>query len=359
MTTQQKRSKTDGIIRYKHQRLRDYLLNRIRDGIYKPGEKIETEQVFCEKFNVSRNTVRQAVRELENAGCLRRTRGSGTYVMQKCTDNIRRIAFLVYDTAYVNYSITMDVLRGIDSVLRERGYGIDILEVRNGFSKEQIAGFARKYAGILVGAYQISLETLVWLEETSLPCVMVKNFPEERRDSAFRIDFEAGGFFLAKHLIGTGRGNFALVYPGEEIAISRDFRAGVQRACLEYGARLKAENIFYSPYPETASAPEVARHLASMRERPDAVICATDDFACELCLHLAENNLKVPKDIAVSGCNNSKLSRYLNPPLTTLELPGFELGKAAAEAVVSDRDKKNVVLKPTLVVRESTAGNAK
>ena len=342
-------------MRYKHQHLRDYLLNNLRDGIYKPGEKIETEQALCEKFHISRNTVRQAVRELENAGCLRRTRGSGTFVMQKCTDNIKRIAFLVYDTAYVNYSVTMDVLRGIDSVCKERGYAVDILEVRNGFSKEQIAGFSRKYAGILVGAYQISLETLVRLEETSLPCVMVKNFPEERRNSAFRIDFEAGAFLLTKHLIGTSRDNFALVYPGEEIAISRDFRAGVQRACLEYGARLKTENIFYSPYPETASAGEVAHRLASMRERPDAVICATDDFACELCLHLAKNGLKVPEDIAVGGCNNSKLSRYSNPPLTTLELPGFELGRAAAEAVVSGNKKKNAVLKPKLVVRASTA----
>lgn len=58
------------------------LLRQIISGLYKPGERIPTENELCEEFNVSRNTLRSALNRLNTLGILETRRGDGSYVKQ-------------------------------------------------------------------------------------------------------------------------------------------------------------------------------------------------------------------------------------------------------------------------------------
>ncbi|MFZ5753383.1 MAG: GntR family transcriptional regulator [Bacillota bacterium] len=60
--------------------LKEILREEIESGVYKPDEVLPPERDFCEKYDVSRATVRQAIGDLVNAGLLRRERGRGTFV---------------------------------------------------------------------------------------------------------------------------------------------------------------------------------------------------------------------------------------------------------------------------------------
>lgn len=66
----------------------NYLLNKITSGDLKEGEQLPNELVLCEKFNVSRTTVREALRELEIKGHIVRGRGQGTFVTKKPVESI-------------------------------------------------------------------------------------------------------------------------------------------------------------------------------------------------------------------------------------------------------------------------------
>ncbi|WP_019631714.1 GntR family transcriptional regulator [Actinomadura atramentaria] len=57
------------------------IARRIDEGVYVPQRAIPSEAALCEEFDVSRNTVRAAVRKLAEAGRVRTVRGKGSYVL--------------------------------------------------------------------------------------------------------------------------------------------------------------------------------------------------------------------------------------------------------------------------------------
>lgn len=62
--------------------LKNILIKQIKENQLKPGERLPSERELCEKYNVSRITVRQALAELENDGFIDRSHGKGTFVAQ-------------------------------------------------------------------------------------------------------------------------------------------------------------------------------------------------------------------------------------------------------------------------------------
>jgi GntR family transcriptional regulator len=62
--------------------LKDNLREKLRTNIWKPGDRIPSEEAIREQFSVSRATVRQAILELEQEGYLVRQQGRGTFVRQ-------------------------------------------------------------------------------------------------------------------------------------------------------------------------------------------------------------------------------------------------------------------------------------
>lgn len=75
-------------------RVANHLRNRIMGGIYKPGEKIPSESKLCDEFCISRVTVRQALKLLEDQEMLLRKQGIGTIVNEKI--NSQPISFSGY-----------------------------------------------------------------------------------------------------------------------------------------------------------------------------------------------------------------------------------------------------------------------
>jgi GntR family transcriptional regulator len=63
--------------------VRENLLKKIDDGVFKPEEKIPSEEELCKYYNVSRPTIRQAIKELINDGKLIIKKGKGTYAIKQ------------------------------------------------------------------------------------------------------------------------------------------------------------------------------------------------------------------------------------------------------------------------------------
>lgn len=69
-------------IMHKHAEIEQYLMEQIQEGTMKEGDRLETEEELSRRFGVSRPTVRQALRSLEQRGYLKRIKGSGTFVTE-------------------------------------------------------------------------------------------------------------------------------------------------------------------------------------------------------------------------------------------------------------------------------------
>lgn len=66
--------------KYKYQNLKDYLIDKIRSGGFDGSGRLDSEPQLCERFSLSRNTIRQAIQELENEGYVYRIHGKGTFI---------------------------------------------------------------------------------------------------------------------------------------------------------------------------------------------------------------------------------------------------------------------------------------
>ena len=102
------------------------------------------------------------------------------------------------------------------------------------------------------------------------------------------------------------------------------------------------------------------KELLAMKKRPDAICTISDRMAIGAMLAIKEKKLRMPHDIGLVGFNNEPVTSLVTPMISSIELPGFELGKAAAKLFIeimhgdTDLSETEIVLKPKLFIRESS-----
>jgi LacI family transcriptional regulator len=83
---------------------------------------------------------------------------------------------------------------------------------------------------------------------------------------------------------------------------------------------------------------EATRSLMAGPRPPTALFCANDLMALGAMEALAQLGLQVPEDVSVMGYDDQEISRHTHPPLTTMVLPNYEMGRAAVEALLATAD---------------------
>jgi LacI family transcriptional regulator len=109
---------------------------------------------------------------------------------------------------------------------------------------------------------------------------------------------------------------------------------------------------------------EGTRKLLALKDRPTAIFCYTDRMAMGAYEAIMEAGLSIPEDISVVGFDNQQnIADALRPPLTTVQLPHFEMGAWAATRLLEAIDPENSepltqnvqVITCPLVIRDSVA----
>ena len=107
---------------------------------------------------------------------------------------------------------------------------------------------------------------------------------------------------------------------------------------------------------------ELIKNLLNQKIRPDGIFAAVERYAIGTYQVCKELGLNIPKDVKVISFSNLQTAALLNPPLTTITQPAFDIGKEAASLLFKSLEKKkfslkdeNVVFQSALIQRESTA----
>ena len=104
-----------------------------------------------------------------------------------------------------------------------------------------------------------------------------------------------------------------------------------------------------------------AKKILEFKNRPTAVFVANDRMAVGLIQGLTEASIKVPEDISVLGYDDSDIATLITPPLTTMHVSFYELGKKCATEfiryITNNENVFNIFIEPELVVRKSTTIN--
>ena len=111
-----------------------------------------------------------------------------------------------------------------------------------------------------------------------------------------------------------------------------------------------------------ASEGEAVELLVRGDSRPTAVVCYSDLESSLLVHTLWQYGLSIPGDVSLVGFNDVFATRYMTPPLTTIGIDAASIGKMGADLVLNEIEASNeqrkpttLTVKPTLIVRGSTA----
>ncbi len=167
------------------------------------------------------------------------------------------------------------------------------------------------------------------IEKSGLPCVSVGE--DIGNIKGVFIDQSSSIYDITEHLITVHGRRAILCLTGPEDNTEAEERAAGFLRAMEYHGL--CGEVIYGDFWRNSAA-ELAEDIADgKRPRPEAVVCTSDIMAVVLCEKLAENGIKVPDDVAVTGYDGSVYTLLTTPPITTVCGGEKSLGMLAVKAL--------------------------
>jgi LacI family transcriptional regulator len=256
--------------------------------------------------------------------------------------------------------------KSLSGALRQRSYALILASSENKAEIEQAEirmMLARGVDALLLASCQSSLQGFFSVHDLDTPLVLVdRPFPQLRVNFVGTDDY-AGGRLATEHLIHLKRKRLAYI-GSPDLSPAADRYRGFRHALRDHDIELREDLVLSNSREEPADKAgyDMMMALLKRRSRPNGVFCHNDVVAIGAMRAAQDAGLTIPGDIAFVGFDNVNYSKYLPIPLTSVDQSTAALGEAAAQLALAMVDKKldqprNILLAPTLVVRQSTVGS--
>lgn len=193
--------------------------------------------------------------------------------------------------------------------------------------------------------------------DLSFPTVVVDRSIANGDVDAVLLDNVDAAYRLATHLIEQGYRRIAALC--SEMSTGLERQLGYEKALRAHGLAPRAEYVKYvSPKVEAGYA--AALKMIDATQPPDALFTANSLLAAGALQAIRERNLTIPGDIALATFDETTWTSLVQPAITLIAQPTYEIGKTAAELLLQriadpGRPTRQVILKGQLLVRGSTA----
>lgn len=340
------------------------------------GKQTVTIKELAKELGISKSTVSRALRNSSEIGeetkqrvlSLARARNysPNPFALSLLNQRTYSIGVIVPDIANPFFS---SVIGGIEDVAYQRGYQVMIYQSHDAYEREvaSIRHLSQRRAdGVLISIASGSQRTDHFRElaENSIPVVFFDRAVEEIQTHKVLVDDYGGAFQATEHLILQGCKRIAHIAGVKSLAISRNRSQGYKDALIKYGLDVRDEWIVTGEFKHEVGA-EAAFQLMALKQRPDAIFAASDRIAIGAHTALRQLGYRMPADVALMGFSDLAISSLLDPPLSTLVQPTFEMGRQSAELLLDLLEAKKPpvlfetrVLKPELMVRKSSQKKA-
>ncbi|HEY5304969.1 MAG TPA: LacI family DNA-binding transcriptional regulator [Acidimicrobiales bacterium] len=252
------------------------------------------------------------------------------------------------------------VIRGAETRAAEKGYSL----LLSSFDETHPSGMSALLSltgtvdGLIVMDRVLHDDDVAYLARR-IPVVLLAGRGDSPAAITIRVDNESAMSSLARHLVdvhAVSRVGFvtgALESP-DATARATGFRSSIE----ELGATMADVDFLEADWTSAGGEAVMRARLDCDEDLPEVFACANDQMAVGVIFALQERGRRVPDDILVTGFDDITLTRYLNPPLTTIRQSGGVLGSVAVDALVATLDgneeiERTIVLPVELVVRAS------
>lgn len=252
---------------------------------------------------------------------------------------------------------------GIQEVANRAGYNVMICQSNESLALERNnlqTLLASKVDGLLIS---VSRETnrhdhLQYAIDKEVPIVFFDRIVEELSASQVYSDNYDISFEGTEHLLAQGCKRIAFIAGPQHLYNSRNRLNGYLGALKKHGVSVNESLIVDSNY-KVNDVEDYTRYLFNLQQKPDGIFAINDMTALEMMHILKKRGLSIPKDVAVLGFNNETICRLVEPSLSSIDHPAFDMGAAATEILLKQISKNEILqekrlIKSRLVVREST-----
>ncbi|MCU0339993.1 MAG: LacI family transcriptional regulator [Spirosomaceae bacterium] len=327
---------------------------------------------IAKELGLSKSTVSRALRDSSEIGI--ETKKRVLEVAQRLDYNPNPVALSLLNSQSNDLGVIVPdianpffamVIAGIEDVAFAQGFHVVIYQSHDDYEREVLNVkhiYTRRKDGLLVAVASNTQDYTHFktLHERGFPIVFFDRICDEIDTHKVSVDDFEGAYKATEHLIKQGCERIAHVSGPSHMLISRRRLHGYRAAMLDYGRVIDERFIVPSPY-NTNNGLVVTRQLLNQSPRPDGIFAGSDNIAIGCHAAISEAGLSMPEDVALVGFSNLPIAALLNPPLSSVAQPAFEMGRSAAELLINlIRNPKDSpasitnVLKTNLVIRKSS-----
>jgi len=341
----------------------------IASGKVKPGDHLPALRQLAQHLSINLHTVRSAYRMLETDGLVETRQGRGTQVLAFDLKRISQAASIRTHTVGVILASLFNpfyhaLLQGVSEEADQDQTLLFVCSTQDDPSEAMRYFYqlsARQVDGIIVvshdmeGLFKKGSGSASKLHN-ALPFVMA-DWPGSPGPSV-NLDLEGAGFLATQHLIQHGHRRIGLVTYSSDNITTGPVNSGYFRALREAGIQHDPALVARVGGFDFASGAEGARRLAGLPQPPTAIFAITDLMAAGALQALKGLGYRIPQDMALVGFNDIPLAGMLDPPLTTVAAPAYQMGRTAMHMlsglIAGKRlSQARVTLPTALVVRQS------
>jgi LacI family repressor for deo operon, udp, cdd, tsx, nupC, and nupG len=287
------------------------------------------------------------------------------YVLNEAARNLRdgranQVLVIVSDIAAPFYS---DVVQGIVETLAERGINV-LLGVTLRQAKREAKLGKQLLTGVVDGIITVTgsvPKPILNMQGFDRKVVAISRPVPHEGVTCVTIDNYAAAKEVMAHLYAMGHRRIVHIGGPNHSETYRDRSAAYVDFMRDHGlvelTNVRSTDSFND---DAESGFEIMKSMLNDGSRPTAVFCATDELAISAMAAARQANQNIPSDVSFFGFDDLKLAGLMHPPLSTVSVPRFEMGKRGAEELFRQIYKDGmpstkIVLEHRLVLRDSVA----
>ena len=235
------------------------------------------------------------------------------------------------------------LVRGMDEVLAREGYQI-LLATSNLEPEKEIEYLkllkGRHVDGIILSATNVNRALIEEIHRLKIPFITVGQYIQGLTNVIFD-DYQASKD-LVQLFIRRGHERIAFIGVSEaDRAVGLERKKGYVDAMKENSLQVEEGWIRTGVFNTESGYESMKAILDTSTKKPTGVVAVTDRLAIGAMQYLKEAGLSIPDDMAVAGMGGSELSRFMAPPLTTIDFSFEDAGREAARLLLESMSSEN------------------
>lgn len=329
-------------------------------------------KTLAERLNLSISTVSRALRDSYEISDITKTRvkelaiqlnyHANPYASSLRKHRSKTIAVVVPE---ITNNFFSQAINGIEYIAQEKNYHVLIYLTHETIQKEiEFANHLHngRVDGVLMSlsAETDNFDHLNELKDKGVPIVFFDRVCESIESSNITTDDFEGGYAATEHLIEQGCRRIVYLDLSRHLSISSKRMEGYMVALKKYNLDFDDGLIMQSTNNNAANEAILTKML-SRPNRPDGIFASVEKLAISSYNVCERLKISIPAQIKIISFSNLEISPLLNPSLSTITQPAYEIGKQAAMQLFRYLEKKvlahkheKIILKSTLIPRAST-----